>query len=308
MARRRMISLDVIDSDRFLDMPPTSQMFYVHLLVRADDDGFVQNPRRIQRMVGAGNDDFKLLIAKGYMYSFLSGYVVITDWGRQNKVQPSRRQSTFATNELAMLVEENGVYKIAGNADLSMFSDETRLVAEVSQTKSGQMSTKCRQNVDKMSEQDRLGKDRLGNSASFDAGNTHHKKNSSTLTAVEKSDFEKLWALYPNKKGKEVASKAYLKAIRSGVTNKQIQSGIVMYKKEIEYKGTEKAFIKHGSTWFNQAGWEDEYEIGSSNSQMNVDTTAEIDNLKIQLNQTDISAAQRQALERRIERLEKDVS
>lgn len=74
------------------------------------------------------------------------------------------------------------------------------------------------------------------------------------------SDFEALWKLYPNKKGKAKAKKAYTKAIKDGVTNKEIQDGIVAYTKEIKAKNTNKEYIKHGSTWFNNRAWEDEYD------------------------------------------------
>ena len=74
------------------------------------------------------------------------------------------------------------------------------------------------------------------------------------------NDFEALWKLYPNKKGKAKAKKAYAKAIKDGVTNKQIQDGIVAYTKEIKAKNTDKEYIKHGSTWFNNRAWEDEYD------------------------------------------------
>lgn len=73
------------------------------------------------------------------------------------------------------------------------------------------------------------------------------------------SNFEKLWELYPNKKGKSKARTAYLKAIKDGVDNKTIQDGILAYKQEIQLKGTSPQYIAHGSTWFNQRRWEDDY-------------------------------------------------
>lgn len=75
-----------------------------------------------------------------------------------------------------------------------------------------------------------------------------------------RNDFEKLWKLYPNKKGKEKAFNFYQKALKHGVTNKQIQDGIVKYKQEIAYLKTDMRYIKHGSTWFNQSGWDDDYQ------------------------------------------------
>ena len=66
MAERRMFTQKIVDSDAFLDMPLTAQALYFHLNMRADDDGFVNNPKKIQRMIGAAEDDLKLLIAKRF--------------------------------------------------------------------------------------------------------------------------------------------------------------------------------------------------------------------------------------------------
>ena len=65
MARRRMFSLDVVDTDRFLDMPSSTQALYFHLGMRADDDGFVASPKRTTAMCGCSADDLNLLAAKG---------------------------------------------------------------------------------------------------------------------------------------------------------------------------------------------------------------------------------------------------
>lgn len=90
---------------------------------------------------------------------------------------------------------------------------------------------------------------------------THQKCAPQAVGAKQMDDdFEKLWNLYPNKKGKSKAKQAYIKAIKDGVTNRQIQDGIMAYRKENEIKGQSLEFIKHGSTWFNQRAWEDEYD------------------------------------------------
>ena len=75
MADRRMMSKTVIDTDMFLDMPISAQSLYFHLLLRADDDGFLKNIKTIMRTVGASPDDIKLLIAKQYLLLFESGVV-----------------------------------------------------------------------------------------------------------------------------------------------------------------------------------------------------------------------------------------
>lgn len=79
MAQKRMFSLRIVDTDRFLNMPSTSQALYFHLGMRADDDGFVGNPERIARMVSANIDDLNVLVLKGFIYRFDSGICVIMD-------------------------------------------------------------------------------------------------------------------------------------------------------------------------------------------------------------------------------------
>ena len=96
--------------------------------------------------------------------------------------------------------------------------------------------------------------------------NTTNILSSNKLPESElKSDFEKLWALYPNKKGKAKAYTAYKKAINDGATNDQIESGINGYNSEIELKNTKPNYIAHGSTWFSNKRWEDDYtEVDNS--------------------------------------------
>lgn len=99
MARRRMFSLDVVNTDAFLDLPSTSQSLYFHLGMRADDDGFVSSPKRISAMVNASGDDLKLLIAKGFLIPFASGVCVIRDWKVNNYIQRDRYTPTLYTEE-----------------------------------------------------------------------------------------------------------------------------------------------------------------------------------------------------------------
>ena len=81
MAERRMFAKSIIDSDAFLDMPLSTQALYFHLSMRADDDGFVNNPKKIQRMVGCADDDIKLLIAKNFLIPFVCpfGFFTLTE-------------------------------------------------------------------------------------------------------------------------------------------------------------------------------------------------------------------------------------
>ena len=99
MAERRMFAKTIIDSDAFLDMPLSAQSLYFHLSMRADDDGFINNPRKIQRMIGASDDDYKLLIAKNFIICFQSGVVVIKHWRIHNYIQSDRYKETVYLEE-----------------------------------------------------------------------------------------------------------------------------------------------------------------------------------------------------------------
>lgn len=111
MSERRMFAKTIIDSDAFLDMPLSSQALYFHLSMRADDDGFVNNPKRIQRTVGASDDDCKLLVMKRFILTFESGVIVIKHWRIHNYIQKDRYKETVYTKEKSKLyINQNNVY------------------------------------------------------------------------------------------------------------------------------------------------------------------------------------------------------
>ena len=113
MAERRMFAKTIIDSDSFLDMPMSSQALYFHLSMRADDDGFLNNPKKIQRMIGATEDDLKLLIAKNFIITFESGVIVIKHWKIHNYIQKDRYKPTVYQEEKDLLtLKENGSYTL----------------------------------------------------------------------------------------------------------------------------------------------------------------------------------------------------
>lgn len=106
-----MISKQIVDSDAFLDMPISSQLLYFHLLIRADDEGFVGNPKKIMREVGIQGDDFKVLIAKRFLLTFESGVVVIKHWLIHNTIRMDRFNETSYQDERKLLItKKNGAY------------------------------------------------------------------------------------------------------------------------------------------------------------------------------------------------------
>lgn len=121
MAEKRMFTQKIIDSDAFLDMPLSSQALYFHLNMRADDDGFVNNPKRIQRTVGASEDDLKLLIVKRFVICFdRSGVIVIKHWKMHNTLRKDRYNPTQYQEELQTLeLKENNSYTEKGGDALA---------------------------------------------------------------------------------------------------------------------------------------------------------------------------------------------
>lgn len=145
MAERRMFAKTIIDSDAFLDMPISARLLYYDLGMRADDDGFINNPKKIQRIIGASDDDLKLLIAKKFIIPFESGVVVIKHWRLHNYIQADRYKPTVYTAEKKLLtVKPNKSYTLTA---------PTSEPLEIEQ---------CIQNVYNLDTQVRLGKDRLG--------------------------------------------------------------------------------------------------------------------------------------------------
>lgn len=167
MAERRMFSKTIIDSDMFLDMPSTTQCLYFHLSMRADDDGFINNPKKIQRMVGSCDDDLKLLIAKNFIIPFESGVVVIKHWKIHNYIQKDRYKPTLYQNELERLeVDKSKNYqiKLDGNST----------------------DTKCIHDVSKTDTQVRLGKDSIDKNSIYTEENIVSEYTSENLSSMSK--------------------------------------------------------------------------------------------------------------------------
>lgn len=111
MAERRMFSKKITESDAFLDLPLSAQCLYFHLSMSADDEGFVNNPKKIQRMIGASNDDMKLLMMKRFIICFDTGIIIIRHWRLHNYIQKDRAKETIYQEEKRMLTtDENKAY------------------------------------------------------------------------------------------------------------------------------------------------------------------------------------------------------
>lgn len=139
MAERRMIAKSIIKSDLFLDMPATTQNLYFHMLLEADDDGFINSPKSIMRVIGAKDDDIKVLISKQFIIPFESGVLVIKHWKIHNYIQKDRYRPSLLPEKALLSVTANKEY-VEDLGDVSS------------------MDTKCIQNV-------RVGKVSIGKSS-----------------------------------------------------------------------------------------------------------------------------------------------
>lgn len=138
MANKRMFNMKICDSDAFLDMPLSTQALYFHLNMRADDDGFVGNPKRIQRTIGASEDDLKLLILKRFVLLFEDGVIVIKHWKMHNCIQSDRYHPTVYQDEMKMLYEKsNKAYTLDASKSKCIQNDSKMIPC---------METKCIQN------------------------------------------------------------------------------------------------------------------------------------------------------------------
>lgn len=129
MAERRMFTKKITESDAFLEMPLSTQCLYFHLNMAADDEGFVNAPKRIQKMVGASEDDLKLLMAKSFILMFESGVIVIKHWKMHNYLRCDRFKPTDYQEEKALLTEkENKSYTLGIPNDNQRYTGGTQAV------------------------------------------------------------------------------------------------------------------------------------------------------------------------------------
>lgn len=115
MAKRRMFSLDIVDTDKFLEMPATTQLLYFQLGMHADDDGFVSSPKKIMKTISSSADDLRLLCVKNFIIPFDSGVVVIKDWKVSNEIKKDRYRPTIFQDEFSALSLNGGSYELSPN-------------------------------------------------------------------------------------------------------------------------------------------------------------------------------------------------
>ena len=245
-----MFAKTIIDSDAFLDMPLSTQALYFHLSMRADDEGFINNPKKIQRMVGSSEDDLKLLTAKRFILAFDSGVIVIKHWKLHNYIRSDRFKPTMYLEEKSQLItKENKAYSVGMTVGIP--------------------------EADHLDTQVRLGKVRLGKVSKDILSSSDEQDDTPNLKETNldklKTDFELIWTEYPKsrRKDKKKCFTRYKNALKDGDSHEDILAGLMRYKKEISNKQTANEFIRLSSTWFNNKNWNDDYDIGQGGNYSN---------------------------------------
>ena len=173
-----MFSKKIIDGDEFLDMPLETQSLYFHLAMRADDDGFINNARKLIRAIGASQSDLETLIEKGFIIAFESGILAIRHWKVHNLIRYDRYKATMFLEERGKLdFDENGIYIYADNnsgnqvatnwqpSDNQMATNwqpSDNQMATNWQPSDNQVATNWQPNCNQVATQVRLGKDSIG--------------------------------------------------------------------------------------------------------------------------------------------------
>lgn len=174
MAERRMFTMKIVDSDAFLEMPTSAQALYFHLNMRADDDGFLNNPRKIMAYVGASPDDLRLLITKRFLLVFESGVIVIKHWRMHNTLRKDRYTPTQYQELFAQLgIKENGSYTDHPKATLPS---------------GNQLATSWQPLGNHLATQDSIGKDRVGE---VSIGKDREEKDINTSLSERKKEKRK---------------------------------------------------------------------------------------------------------------------
>lgn len=113
MAERRMFAKTIIDSDAFLDMPMSARLLYYDLAMRADDDGFINSPKKIMRCTGSMPDDLSILIVRKFIIPFENGIVVIKHWKIHNYIRKDMYHETKYKDEKSWLeLDDNNAYTL----------------------------------------------------------------------------------------------------------------------------------------------------------------------------------------------------
>jgi hypothetical protein len=233
VAERRMFAKTIIDSDAFLEMPMSARLLYYDLAMRADDDGFINSPRKIMKFVGATKDDMNILILRKFIIPFDNGVVVIKHWRIHNYIRKDTYNETPYKEEKSMLeLDENKAYRLS--QELSVDGSLTQVS---------------------------IGKDSIDNNICSKNLNESERDDKKLQQEELEKNFKIIYDSYPKKVGKSKGYEHYLQWLKGRVisgkkirlTNKQIWSAISKYKQQCESNNTELQYYKNFDVFMNKA-------------------------------------------------------
>lgn len=220
MAQKRMFTKKIVDSDAFLGMPLSSQCLYFHLNMRADDDGFIGNPKTIMKMINASEDDLKILILKRFILVLDDGVIVIKHWRMHNCISQNKYTETpYIEQKMKLFLTENGAYSTTHGVPISE-AGKMRNIVDLEKKSEG---------IDK---------------------NLDTEKNSKSKYSTE---FERFWSVYPRNDGKGMAYNQYKARLNDGYSQEELITAAMNYREECIRDRTEKKYIKMAKTFLGAA-------------------------------------------------------
>lgn len=233
-----MFSQRIVESARFLKMPPSTQNLYFHLGIYADDDGVVEG-YNVMRQTGSTEDDLKILAAKGFITVLNEDLVTyINDWKENNHIRSDRKVDSIYRDLLIKMLPGIEIQKAKARADTGKKTGIKRI------EKNGRpVDNQWTSNGPHRLGKDRLGKDSINNIVD----------SSESPTQIYESEFEQLWVLYPKKQGKKAALRHYKAWRKQSKDNtfEVMKEKLEKYIRFLKLKQTPLEYTLNGSTWFN---------------------------------------------------------
>ena len=258
-----MFSLGVLDTDAFLDMPLSAQALYFHLSLRADDDGFIGNPKRITQNVGASLDDLRILIAKRFVLTFEDGVIVIKHWRMHNTIKKDRYTATNYSEDLKLLnIKENGAYTFREDCGAQLENKWSANGEQMSHLSSTGLGIGIDKDIGLDKGLDKSSKDidiktPLPPLPGEGGCNTTQRRKKQSEVVNER--FERFWSSYPRKQSKATARKAFEKINPSEELLGEMISAVEKASRSHQWTKDDGQFIPMPATWLNQKRWEDEF-------------------------------------------------
>ncbi|MDK7952174.1 hypothetical protein [Lactobacillus paragasseri] len=238
MAQRRMFSQRIVESARFLKMPPSTQCLYFHLGIHADDDGVVEG-YNVMKQTGSTEDDLKILAAKGLITVLNSDLVTyINDWKENNRIRSDRKVDSIYRDLLIRMLPDIELQQSKARADTGKKTG-IKAIEDNGRPVDNQWTSNGPHRLGK----DRLGKDSINNIVD----------SSESPTQIYESEFEQLWSMYPKKQGKKAALRHYKTWRKRSKDNtfEAMKEKLEHYLKFLKIKQTPLEYTLNGSTWFN---------------------------------------------------------